>query len=40
MKKTLIFLFFLPFSFIYGQGNDKILKVTSVPLNFRDLKIS
>ena len=30
MKKTLIFLFFLPFSFIYGQGNDKILKVTYV----------
>ena len=24
MKKTLIFLFLLFFSFVYGQGNDKI----------------
>ena len=34
MKKTLIFLFLLPFSFVYGQGNDKILKVTYIRGNF------
>ena len=34
MKKLLILLFFLPFSFVYGQGNDKILKVTYIRGNF------
>ena len=34
MKKTLIFLLLLPFSFVYGQGKDKILKVTYIRGNF------
>ena len=34
MKKLIILLFLLFFSFVYGQGNDKILKVTYIRGNF------